>query len=282
MRRTVVLFAVMALGALVIVAAALAGRGGGGGGGGADLTPHYPDLRTVVPQHLNFVNQQGRELLRFSNGIANTGAGPWALRPEHQLGLQPTTTAIQEIRSSNAQHKCGEQPKNVTACYTVLGETPTTIFEYHPTHNHWHTASVALFEVRRGSPSGPVVGGNSIKTGFCLIDLVKLDGNAPTSEKVFWDCYTSYQGIAAGWIDQYHHATDGQEVDLTGVPSRNDYYLVSTSNPDGAFLETTTANNAAWVKFSLQPESNGNRKVTVLSHSACDPGLCGEATANRG
>ena len=277
MRRTVSLFVVMVAGALVIVAAALAARGGGGG---ADLAPYYPDLRTLVPQHLNFVNQQQRELLRFSNGIANTGAGPWALRPEHQLGLQPTTTAIQEIRSSGALHRCGEQPKQVTACYTVLGEVPTTVFEYHPTHNHWHTASVALFEVRKGSLTGPLVGQNSIKTGFCLIDLVKIDGNAPTSGKVFWDCYTSYQGISPGWIDQYHQATDGQEVDLTGVPSASDYYLVSTSNPDGKFVETTTSNNMAWVKFSLSG-SSGNRKVTVLAHSPCDPGLCGEATANR-
>jgi len=278
MRRTVALFAVMITGSLVIVAAALAGKGGGGST--ADLTPYYPDLRTVVPQHLNFVNQQQKELLRFSNGIANTGAGPWALRPEHQLGLQPTTTAIQEIRSSGAFYKCGEQPKQGGDCYTVLREVPTTIFEYHPTHNHWHTAGVALFEVRQGSPTGAIVGKNSIKTGFCLIDLVKVDGNAPTSGKVFWDCYTSYQGISSGWVDQYHQATDGQEVDLTGVPD-GVYYLVSTSNPDGKFVETTTANNTAWVKLSLSPDSNGNRKVTVLEHSPCDPGLCGEYSPNR-
>jgi hypothetical protein len=281
MRKTAVIFATMVAGALVIVAAALAGRGGGGGPG-ADLTALYPDLRTVVPKHLNLVNEHQRDLLRFSNGIGNTGGGPWALRPEHQLGLEPTTTAIQEIRSSNAFYKCGEQPKQVTACYTVLAEIPTTIFEYHPTHNHWHTADVALFEVRAGSVTGPIVGDNSIKTGFCLIDLYKLDGNAPTSEKVFWDCYTSYQGVSAGWVDQYHQATDGQEVDLTGAPDGNAYYLVSTSNAERRFREQNYTNNTAWVKFSLTSESNGNRKVTVLQQSDCDsPGLCGEVSANR-
>ena len=41
------------------------------------------------------MNQQQRDILRFSNGIANTGDGPWALRPD----FQPTVTnAIQEIR----------------------------------------------------------------------------------------------------------------------------------------------------------------------------------------
>ena len=250
----------------------------------AEGTPpsNYPDLRTVVPTHLNFVHQQQHDYLRFSNGIANTGSGPWAMRPEHELGLTPTTTAIQEIRSSNAQYLCGTQPKPSQPCYTLLDEEPVSTFEYHPTHNHWHTADVALFEVRKGSPEGPVVGSNSVKLGFCLLDLYKLEDNAPTSEKTFWDCYTSYQGISVGWVDQYHQATDGQQVDLTGVADAKDYYLVSTTNPTGAFLEEDETNNAAWVKFTLSSSSNGNRKVTVTGHSPCEnPGLCGERSANR-
>jgi hypothetical protein len=264
--------------ALALVGTAFAG----GGGKPADLTAFYPDLRTVVPAHLNLVNEHQRDLLRFSNGIANTGGGPWAMRPENELGSAPTTTAIQEIRSSNAQYLCGTQPKQVTDCYTVLAEYPVSIFEYHPTHNHWHTADVARFEVRQGSPTGPVVGGNSIKVGFCLLDLYALDGNAPTSEKTFWDCYTSWQGVSVGWVDQYHQSTDGQQVDLTDVPNGNDYYLVSTSNPTGAFLEQDKTNDTAWVRFTLSQGSNGNRKVTVTANSPCEsPGLCGERSTNR-
>ena len=213
----------------------------------APSTNLYPDLRTVVPAHLNLVNQQQKEYLRFANGIANTGGGPWAMRPENELGTAPMTTAIQEIRSSNAQHLCGTQPKPSDPCYTIVSEHPVSVFEYHPTHNHWHTADVARFEVRQGSPTGPVVGGNSIKIGFCVLDLYKLEDNAPTSEKTFWDCYTSYQGVSVGWVDQYHHATDGQQVDLTGVPNGADYYLVSTTNPTGVFLEQDKNNNTAWV-----------------------------------
>ena len=264
--------------ALAIVGTALAG----GGGKPGDLTAYYPDLRTVVPTHLNLVNEHQRDLLRFSNGIANTGGGPWAMRPENELGSTPTTTAIQEIRSSNAQYLCGTQPKQVTDCYTVLAEYPVSIFEYHPTHNHWHTADVARFEIRQGSPTGPVVGGNSIKVGFCLLDLYALDGNAPTSEKTFWDCYTSWQGVSVGWVDQYHQSTDGQEVDLTGVPNGDGYYLVSRTNPTGAFLETDKTNDTAWVRFTLSQGSNGNRKVTVTANSPCEsPGLCGERSTNR-
>jgi hypothetical protein len=228
------------------------------------------------------VNQQQNEYLRFSNGIANTGPGPWAMRPENELGSTPTTTAIQEIRSSNAQHLCGTQPKPSDPCYTVLAEQAVSVFEYHPTHNHWHTADVARFEVRKGSPTGTVVGGNSIKVGFCLLDLYNLDGNAPTSEKVFWDCYTSYQGVQSGWVDQYHQSTDGQQVELTDIPSGSNYYLVSTTAPDGSFLEQNKTNNTAWVKFTLSADSNGNRKVTVTGHSPCEtPGMCGDLSPNR-
>jgi Lysyl oxidase len=248
----------------------------------ASNTAFYPDLRAVVPDHLNLVNQQQHEYLRFSNGIANTGPGPWALRPEPPIGTAPITNAIQEIRSSNTQYLCGTQPKPSDPCYTIKEEKLVSTFEYHPAHNHWHTADVARFEVRQGSPTGPVVGGNSIKVGFCLLDLYNLSGNAPTSEKVFWDCYTSYQGVSSGWVDQYHQSTDGQQVELTGIPNGTNYYLVSTTSPDGSFLEQNKTNNTAWVKFTLSSESNGNRKVTVTDHSPCEsPGMCGELSPNR-
>jgi hypothetical protein len=280
MRRIAAVFSAFLAGALIIVAAALAA---GGGGRSTDLKPLYPDLRTVVPKHLNLVNEHQREILRFTNGIANTGGGPWALRPHPPVAqATDTVTAMQEIRSNNAYYKCGEQPKQVTDCYTVLAEYPTSTFAFHPAHNHWHIGDVALFEVRKGSPTGPIVGSNSIKTTFCLIDWVKLDDNSPTTEKVFFDCYTSYQGISVGWVDQYHQSTDGQQVDLTGVPNATDYYLVSTANAEGVFLEQDYTNNQAWVKFTLSSDSKGNRKVTVTATSPCSsPGLCGEQPTNK-
>jgi hypothetical protein len=281
MKRVWLVIGTAIAGLLVIVVAAVAAPSGAPTA--AELQPSLPDLRTVVPRHLQVVNQQQRELLRFSNGIANTGGGPWALRPEHTLGESPTTTAIQEIRSSGAEHRCGTQPKQVTECYTLLAERPATVFEYHPTHNHWHTGQVALFEIRSGSPDGPVADAQHVKTGFCLIDLVRLDGNAPRSERVFWDCETGFQGVSAGWIDQYHQATDGQELEVTDLPDGNAYFLVSTSNPDGVFLEQRTDNNRAWQRFALSGAETGNRKLTLLEHSPCEsPGLCGAYSPNRG
>ena len=82
------------LGLLAVVGVAVAGRGGGDAGS-TDLSAHYPDLRTVVPAHLQLVNEHQRETLRFSNGIANTGPGPWGMRPDPPVAdATLTTTAV--------------------------------------------------------------------------------------------------------------------------------------------------------------------------------------------
>ena len=247
-----------------------------------------PDLRTVVPTHLQLVNAGQQEILRFSNGIANTGPGPWALRPEPSLDVAreqnlSAVAAIQEFRDANAYYECGTQPKQVTDCYNVISERVAGRFEFHVAHNHWHIGDVALFEVRKGSPTGKIVGGNSIKTTFCLIDWYKLNDNSPTGERVFFDCYASFQGISTGWVDQYHQSTEGQQLDLTGVPNADDYYLVSTANYANVFTEADTTNNSAWLKFRLYADSNGNRKIEVTGHSPCQAGsgLCGEHSTNR-
>jgi lysyl oxidase len=277
MPRFILLLSAIAVGALGAAAVVLAGKPAPTGAG------LLPDLRTVVPAHLQLVNEHQRETLRFANGIANTGAGPWALRPEPPLEQATTTvTAVQEFRDSGALYKCGTQPKQVTDCYNVVSEQAAGTFVFHPAHNHWHIGDVALFEVRKGSPTGPVVGGNSIKTTFCLIDWYKLDDNARTAERVFFDCYHSFQGISSGWVDQYHQSTEGQQLDLTGVPNASDYYLVSTANYARIFTESDYTNNTAWVKFRLFTDSNGNRKLEVLDHSPCEsPGMCGERSTNR-
>jgi hypothetical protein len=278
MPRFILLLSAIALGALGTAAIVMAGKPAPTG------TGLLPDLRTVVPAHLQLVNEHQRETLRFANGVANTGAGPWALRPEPPLEQAvDTTTAVQEIRDSGALYKCGTQPKQVTTCYNVVSERAAGTFVYHPAHNHWHIGDVALFEVRKGSPTGPIVGGNSIKTTFCLIDWYKLDDNSPAAERVFFDCYHSFQGISSGWVDQYHQSTEGQQLDLTGVPNANDYYLVSTANYAQRYTESDYTNNTAWVKFRLTSDSNGNRKVELTGeHSPCSsPGLCGERSTNR-
>lgn len=227
-----------------------------------------PDLRTVIPKHLSIMNEHQREILRFTNGIANTGDGPLRLRPEFPApGSGESQDAVQEILDAEGR---------------IVSEAVVSQFEFHEDHHHWHVANVARFEVRVGSPTGPVFGTAAVKVGFCIIDWYKLEDNARTIERVYWACEFSYQGISVGWVDQYNQAIPGQELDLTGAPPGR-YYLVSVANPLGVFTEKDTSNNLAWIGFELVRDSRGNPKVVLTGeHSPCDsPGLCGEQRVNR-
>jgi hypothetical protein len=101
---------------------------------------NFPDLQTVVPKHLQIQNQQQREILRFTNGIANRGAGDWRMRPDPPPGTDTLlTNAVQEILRSDG---------------TIACERVVSSFAYHPAHNHWHIGDVALFEVRAALDDG--------------------------------------------------------------------------------------------------------------------------------
>ncbi|HYH27902.1 MAG TPA: lysyl oxidase family protein [Actinomycetota bacterium] len=269
--RKVTIAAALAVG--VVGFAAVSPAGGATAGVGL-----YPDMQTVVPKHLSVQNQQQREILRFSNGIANTGAGDWRMRPENTIANgQTVTNAVQEILDASGN---------------IVHEQVVSTFEFHEAHNHWHIGDVALFEVRPARDDGrggrwgvPLINdrgeSQSIKTTFCLIDWYKLDDNSPTAERTYFDCYTSYQGISPGWVDQYHQSTSGQQVDVTGAKV-GVYYLVSTANPEGTFLETDTTNNTAWTSFKLTRDSKGNPKISIVANSPCSsPGMCGAQSTNR-
>lgn len=233
----------------------------------AQVVRLLPDLQTVIPLQLQVVNKQQREILRFSNGVANTGDGPWQMRPEFPA-TDPTLPqkAIQQIVGSDG---------------SIVSEHVVSEFQFHPEHNHWHINAIALFEIRAGSPTGPVVGENTLKTTFCLIDWYKMEGPSKTPDRVFFDCDGELQGVSPGWVDQYHQATPGQQLDITGVPPGL-YYLVSTAGPDGNFIEKDTSNNTAWVGFKLSRDSKGNAKIAIVDQSPCDtPALCGVGAPNR-
>jgi hypothetical protein len=244
------------------------GASGGKTSGGPGL---YPDLQTAAPHHFTVQNTQQREYLRFANLIANTGEGDLRLRPEHNISTN-ITTGYQEIFDADGN---------------MVVNTPVSEFVFHPAHNHWHLDQVALFEVRlandtgRGGDIGPVFSGESQKTTFCLIDVIQLDTNSPTTDRTYWDCFPdAHQGISSGWGDQYHHATPGQELEITDA-APGVYYLVSTANEEGAFLESDPTNNTAWTSFKVTRDSKGNAKVAEIASSPCSGDLCGVQLPNR-
>jgi hypothetical protein len=260
----------LAIVAVFIPVLALA-SGAVGGKNPPASTGLLPDLQTAVPHHFTVQKTQQRETLRFSNLIGNAGAGDLRLHPESNP-VTGITTGFQDLLDANGN---------------VVSSQPVSEFVFHPQHNHWHITEVALFEIRVANDNG--IGGNygavfanqSIKTTFCLIDWIQLEGNSPTGDRNYFECAPdALQGISAGWGDQYHHALEGQELEINGA-APGVYYLVSIANPQGNFIETDKTNNTAWTSFRLTRDSNGKAKIAEISHSPCSGWQCGENLQNR-
>ena len=98
------------------------------------------------------------------------GRRPVGAAARARAGRQPTTTASRRS-ATPARLQVRREPKQARPATTSRGD-PATIFEFHPTHNHWHTGDVALFEVRRGSRPARSSSATRSRT-FCLIDLVQ-------------------------------------------------------------------------------------------------------------
>lgn len=243
-----------------------------------------PDIRGTAPTHLQIQNEKQREMLRFTNAIANTGPGHWQVRRGDKitdqaqvdyaiaLGLSPDEVAVtsQELRDEDGSIRYIVEDAGLT--------------EYHPEHKHFHIGETAQFSVQRYDGSGglhdkenwdEITGLDVVKTTFCLIDIDQIakapgdDPNlyetikSPTKQRAYWDCFSEVQGISPGWIDRYSHSLKGQEIDITGL-DEGTYRIVVEVNPSRWYIEGDYANNVAWTAFELRRDSNGNPKVDLM------------------
>ena len=212
-----------------------------------------PDIVEEVPKHLGIQNVQQHEVLRFSTTHWNFGAGNLQVRGGGQVApcvidgvpYPECTIATQEILDADGD---------------VVATHPAGAAVFHPEHNHWHQDAVALFALRT-SPDGPAIGTVS-KTTFCLIDFEMSDNTQQGSDRTYRECNGDLQGISVGWGDEYHHSTQGQSFDVTGLPA-GVYYLTQDADPDGHWIELDETNNSSWVKFRLD-RTSANPKLTIL------------------
>jgi hypothetical protein len=114
------------------------------------------------------------------------------------------------------------------------------IYEYSECHKHYHFMHYGSFTFGEQQPS------NS-KRGFCLQSTDRLSNNESTPlHNPYSDC--SYQGIEAGWGDNYNAGIDCQWIDVTGYdvsngPVKNAIH--ETFNPDGFLCEGTPVLDSA-------------------------------------
>ena len=138
------------------------------------------------------------------------------------------------------------------------------IYEFSECHQHYHFMHYGNFTFGDQQPS------NS-KRGFCLQSTDRLSNNeyAPL-QNPYSDC--SYQGIAAGWGDNYNAGIDCQWIDVTGYdvskgPVKDSIH--ETFNPDGFLCEGTPVLDANG-KLTYEPTDFKTAKGEPVDRLKCD------------
>jgi len=219
-----------------------------------------PDIVEEI-SHIQIVNQQQEEILRFSTTHWNQGAGPLQIHGADQTGPCPPELQDQGSVCTFAEQEVLDAFGNVVATYDA------GVSVFHIEHNHWHQSDVAKFELHAGTVDGPIVAENT-KVTFCLIDYDSDPAFVSRrSERVYFDCDGVFQGISVGWGDEYHHSTPLQDMNITGIPA-GVYYLTHLANPAGNWRKSNYTNNDSWVALKIT-RKGANPEVTVLSKAPC-------------
>ena len=216
-----------------------------------------PDFDQQQPAELEVRRTGRRFLLWFTSAADNLGLGPFIVngRRKGSRGLEAT----QRVRLGDGSLRT----------YPDVG-----VWRYNATtdHSHWHLLAFQRYELRRGNGSVIV---RDRKSGFCIGDRYGVAAgrvaNRP-ARPVFRGFCNLYQpgaeavdaGTSVGFSDRYHSRLDGQNVDVTNVPSGR-YVLVNRANPNMAIREARYENNAAAVAIQLSRRGRGKPRVRVVA-----------------
>lgn len=246
-----------------------------------------PDIVDAPPSHLNLINSHQEEILRFTTEHINIGAGPLQIRPEGVASGCTTADGTYYGQCTVATQEILDIDGNVL-CTQNAG-----VSVFHPEHNHWHQDAVADFVLLEGGMDGVDVNAalqngsldsrtvaSSLKTTYCLIDYDKTDLVQRNSERVYFDCNGATQGISVGWSDEYHHATHGQDLVLTGL-APGVYTLLYNADPLNHWIEIDEENNFSWTTILFSRDNGANPKIDVLASSPCVKGITCGSSANK-
>ena len=210
----------------------------------------YPDFASAVPHHFTVQNTWQDEILRFSNGIANIGAGPFQIRPENN----PTTL------KTTASRRCSTRPARSSSDQAV------SEFVFHPAaqplaHHRGRPVRGARCPRRRHGRQLGRHRRRAVAEDDVLPDrLDQARGNSNNNGRTYTDCKpTLARGSrSAGSTSTTRPSKARRSRSRASLPGI--YYLVTTANPDGNFLETTTTNNTAWTSFRLTRDNTWQRE----------------------
>jgi len=187
------------------------------------VTGRDPDLQSYLPDFLH-----DQTTYRYIYSAKNGGC-------EVTEGSVGGTGWRRLVQYGTSDENVGEQQLTIGGVdYTISGH-PGDLDRYHlfvfsPCHHHFHFNYYGQLSWHGGA--GRVT--NS-KKGWCLVSTNR-PANRETSP--LWTPFENcdYQGIAAGWVDQYQIGISGQWVDTTDFPPGTGIRSFN-SNPYGVLCE---------------------------------------------
>lgn len=223
--------------------------------------PLLPDLMPAPPTDFSTsLEEDGRNVLRFSSILVNVGQGNFILRGTRSFD-QWTAEQLVEHTESGA----------------VAIQMPASVVWGGDGHEHWHIGAVAHYWIIPLGPNGEPVDDQMIdetggmtdsKVGFCFYDHTRLLENGP-AEPIFQssscggqDDREFFMGLSPGWSDKYLWELPGQQIDITDLPMGK-YRMWTEADPNSWFTEATRDNNMTWADFELS-EFSGGRKTALI------------------
>ena len=139
-----------------------------------------------------------------------------------------------------------------------------TLFQYNSCHNHYHFSDYGDFYFAGGEQNF------SSKQAFCVESTDRLSNNEWSPLTHSFTC--RFQGVQAGWVDEYHAGLDCQWIDITDVEVPTEGISVTlgfTSNPDQFLCEGKPVfdeqGNPVWEPSGLQTPDGRD-----VNRPACD------------
>jgi len=126
-------------------------------------------------------------------------------------------------------------------------ENRPDLFDYSESHDHEHLKRFNKYTLL--DDSGEETGAVRKQT-FCLRDLNQTRSTASGSPQ--FDC--EYQGISAGWADEYDASLPGQYIIIDDLPD-GAYTLEATTNAAGAIDEVCDSDNTVRVDLTIHGDT---------------------------
>lgn len=135
----------------------------------------------------------------------------------------------------------------------------SNVFEFSACHGHYHFSHYGTFGYA-GAPGS--------KRAFCLEDTNRFHNDESTTLRATHQS-CNFQGVTAGWGDEYQFGLPGQWVDITDVDTTKPHALTFDSNPDRFLCEGAPVLDGAGNPI-FDPTEFRTATGAVVSRQRCD------------